>query len=268
MFNLDFNCFKRGSYRSFLAKGLHLFNNPGKEELKRITDSFDCLTNTLGGDVFLSDAMLLWGREIGWMDDIDFIAALKDTEPQKDELKICWRTHVLCWAARQSFNVKGDYFEFGCYKGFSGSVVAHYCKNIFLESSNRKYHWFDLFSSNKKENIFIMDQSKSEEIAGKRAALLPQVNVRKGDVLSTYLGNEEYDDIKIAFAHFDLNDYETESIILDTVMKRVNKGSVLLFDDFGMAPFKRQNKNYRKYFSDIGLPILELPTGQGLVIIQ
>ena len=49
-------------------------------------------------------------------DDLEFIDALRFTEPQKDELKTCWRTHVLCWAAKQSVHVKGDFFEFGCYK--------------------------------------------------------------------------------------------------------------------------------------------------------
>ena len=74
----------------------------------------------LGGDTFISDGMFLWGREIGWMEDKIFLEAIANANPEKGELNICWRTHILCWAAMHALKVDGDFFEFGCYKGFSG----------------------------------------------------------------------------------------------------------------------------------------------------
>ena len=42
------------------------------------------------------------------------------------------------------------------------------------------------------------------------------------------------------------------------------KGTVFLFDDFAMSPFRRQNKMYRDFFRKIDLEILELPRDKGL----
>ena len=72
---------------------------------------------------------------------------------------------------------------------------------------------------------------------------------------------------RIAFAHFDLNNIDIEFKVIDYVMQRVESRSVLIFDDFAMSPFSKQNREYCKYFSKLSIPILELPTGQGVVII-
>ena len=63
-----------------------------------------------------------------------------------------------------------------------------------------------------------------------------------------------------------MNDFQVEFEVLKFVMKRVVKGSVILFDDFSMVPFAQQNAAYRKFFRFLDLEILELPAGQGLVV--
>ena len=45
------------------------------------------------------------------------------------------------------------------------------------------------------------------------------------------------------------------------------KGQRYFFDDFSMVPFSRQNAAYRKFFRFLDLEILELPAGQGLVVV-
>ena len=106
--------------------------------------------------------------------------------------------------------------------------------------------------------------SKSEIKALARAENFDDVLVVQGNVLSTYIEDKLVE--KIAFAHFDLNDFETEMKILEKAVQNTSNGSVFLFDDFAMLPFREQNKKYRTFFREKGLEILELPTGQGLVI--
>ena len=64
-----------------------------------------------------------------------------------------------------------------------------------------------------------------------------------------------------------MNDFQVEFEVLKFVMKRVVKGSVILFDDFSMVTFSQQNAAHRKFFRFLDLEILELPAGQGLVVV-
>ena len=49
-------------------------------------------------------------------------------------------------------------------------------------------------------------------------------------------------------------------------MPRMSKGGVILFDDYSMIPFYKQNIAYREILRSKGIEILELPTGQGVAI--
>ena len=111
-----------------------------------------------------------------------------------------------------------------------------------------------------------IDQSESEASAMSRSKPFDNVFVVKGNVLSTYIENDFFANRRIGFAHFDLNDYIVELSVIKKAVECAESGTVFLFDDFAMVPFRNQNREYRKFFRDIGLEILELPTGQGLVI--
>ena len=50
--------------------------------------------------------------------------------------------------------------------------------------------------------------------------------------------------------------------LLAEVYKNSGPGSVFLFDDFAMMPFRKQNEFYSKFLNDKGHEILTLPTGQ------
>ena len=268
LFGKDFYLLKKKSSR-FKAIAAKEFLVYGQSQILtgKLSENISELALKLGGDTFLSDGMLLWARELGWMNDQDFIESLSLAKPQSHELEICWRTHVLCWAAMQAEKVKGNFFEFGCFKGFSGFVIRHYCRKVFEAMRNREYYWFDLFIDSNTEKKLKLDHSNSEKIARGRGSQFDNINLIKGDIIDTYLKDTNYKNKTVAFAHFDLNNFEIESKVIEHVMTKVNSRSVLIFDDFGMCPFKRQNTAYREFFKQLSIPILELPTGQGVVII-
>ena len=265
LFERDFHLLKKNNsrYKAISAKRIFNYGQWNKNLTEKITE----LSFKLGGDTFMSDGMLLWARELGWMNDQDFIDSLSLAKPQSRELEICWRTHVLCWAAMQAEKVDGSFFEFVCYKGFSAFVIRNYCRNIFEKKKTREYYWFDLFIDSNTEKKLKLDHSTSEKTARDRGSHFNNINIIKGDVNNTYLMDTYYNNKTVAFAHFDLNSFEIESKLLEHVLKKVNSRSVLIFDDFGMCPFKRQNTAYREFFKQLSIPILELPTGQGVVII-
>ena len=70
----------------------------------------------------------------------------------------------------------------------------------------------------------------------------------------------------IAFLHIDLNSPGAEIGALDALFDRVVTGGAIVFDDYGWHFFRRQKEAEDAFMAARGHRILELPTGQGLVI--
>ena len=71
---------------------------------------------------------------------------------------------------------------------------------------------------------------------------------------------------KIAFMHLDLNNAEAEIGALEILFERMVPGAVLVLDDYGWIAYNRQKFAEDKWFSERGYQVMELPTGQGLLI--
>ena len=71
---------------------------------------------------------------------------------------------------------------------------------------------------------------------------------------------------KISFLHLDLNAGEAETKALDYLYDRVTNGGVILIDDYGRFEHNQLHCAHNQWFLNKGQSILELPTGQGLVI--
>ena len=272
IFNKKFIQASKGKFYSlFASTRINTFEN--SLDKGAFLDDIVSKAYRLGGDCYVSDGLFVWGRIIGWIRDKKFRDATSVAQPsEKDggvDSAIAWRTHVACWAASRACEIAGDFFEFGCHEGYTATAIRAFNSNKFEQLGNRSYYWFDMFmigvgGSQKKT---VIDQSGSESKAISRAKMHKNTVIIKGNVIDTYVKNSFFDGKKIAFAHFDLNDFGVEMAVLEKAFLHVEKGSVLLFDDFAMCPFKRQNRGYRDFFRSRGIEILELPTGQGVVII-
>ena len=124
----------------------------------------------------------------------------------------------------------------------------------------RPFHLYDLFETAERElpehgpDLYPFVQSRFAEH--------PNVVVTKGRVPDS-LGNAPD---KIAFLHIDMNSVEPEIAALDMLFDRMVPGGVLVLDDYGWIPYRRQFLAEQEWFARRGVPVLELPTGQGLVI--
>ena len=73
---------------------------------------------------------------------------------------------------------------------------------------------------------------------------------------------------KVAMMHLDLNNMEAEIGALEVLWDRIVPGGILILDDFGWMAYQRQHRAEVAWLGERGHPILEMPTGQGLVIKQ
>ena len=103
------------------------------------------------------------------------------------------------------------------------------------------------------------------EAVVKKFADFTNVKVIRGFVPETFkIAIPEH----IAFLHIDLNSPTAEIAALEHLFDRVVSGGYIVFDDYGWKHFKKQRDAENRFMADRGHSILELATGQGLVIKQ
>jgi predicted O-methyltransferase YrrM len=71
---------------------------------------------------------------------------------------------------------------------------------------------------------------------------------------------------RIAFLHLDMNSSKSEIAALEILFDRVSPGGLVVFDDYGWSAYAAQQVAEDAFMRQRGHRILELPTGQGLLI--
>ena len=71
---------------------------------------------------------------------------------------------------------------------------------------------------------------------------------------------------EVAFLHLDMNSPRAEQAALELLFSRITPGGIIIFDDYGWKQFQKQKESADRTMAERGHVILELPTGQGLVV--
>ena len=99
----------------------------------------------------------------------------------------------------------------------------------------------------------------------RRFADLPNVVVTQGRVPEVL---ERVVPEKIAFMHLDMNSAEAEVGALGVLWDRMVPGAMLVLDDYGWEGYRAQKLAEDAWLQARGFHVIELPTGQGMVIKQ
>ena len=209
---------------------------------------------------FAGDNLIAFGRNLGFIDDRRFMAAWNAHATGMIERGILWRTATVVWAARQALRRAGDFIECGCYKGTTARILVD-----TIDLVDRAYYLYDLFDHDASMAHNSMPEHSSQLFGQVQArfAAFPNVRVIQGAVPDSFAqGLPE----EIAFAHIDMNNAPAEIGALEAIEHRLVPGAVIVLDDFGAFPYRAQHLAETKWFADRGVPVLELPTSQGLAI--
>jgi hypothetical protein len=71
---------------------------------------------------------------------------------------------------------------------------------------------------------------------------------------------------RIAFLHLDMNAAAAETAALDRLFQRIAPGGLVLMDDYGRFEQRELHAALKNWMTEAGYGVLELPTGQGLVV--
>ncbi len=235
-------------------------DTPGIDALRTLAGLED--TSDPRGAWFIGDNLVTYLHTRGFLTDQRFVAAVVAARPQPHERTIAWRTHTLCWAAQSALAVPGDLVECGTYKGFSAEVLVRFTGGL----PGRRLWLYDLFdpAGNEGEGHRLPDHAPdlADQVRARFRAW-ENVTVTQGkvpDVLS------QVAPARIAFLHLDMNNADAERGALEALFERVSPGGLIVFDDYGWMCYRAQKDAADAFMEARGLSVLELPTGQGLVV--
>lgn len=216
-----------------------------------------------GATMFAGDNIITWNRNLSFLRDDYFINILKDDKNTSVEKSIVWRLYTLLYFAEIAGKVEGDFVELGCHTGFTAS---HVINKVDFKSLKKKYYLYDLFEwkeGDEHTHLPGHDNEKMYDDVQARFAQYPFVKIIKGSVPQSL---SEGFPKKIAFAHIDMNHPAPEAGALEKVLPVLSPGGIVIFDDYGWWGYSAQKIALDPIIEKNGLKVLELPTGQAVLI--
>jgi len=219
--------------------------------------------------VMSADGMVVSARSLFFLGDENFLRSIRPigfyTTEQKHVFtaKIWWAFHVYGFARSAVARAPAAaVVEMGVYMGYTAQMLA---AMLAAESPGTELHLFDIFADDREVLTDKVLPHMSQTEAFVRGAMegCPTVRLHVGDVRDA----EGLPDLEeISFAHVDLNHAEAELAAVRYLWPRLIDGGCLLLDDFGHPRFRESALRLRPFFEAAGRPVIELPTGQAIVL--
>lgn len=216
-----------------------------------------------GETLFCSDNVITWNKNLSFLRDDFFQGILRNDKNNIIEKSIIWRTYVLLYFAELASSIEGDYMELGCHTGYTAMNVI---KKVDFEKLKKRYFLYDLFEWREGDghsHLVGHDNPRMFEDVQEKFQAFDFVTIIKGSVPRSFCGGVPN---KIAFAHIDMNHPAPEVGALKVVLPRLTKGGSVILDDYGWWSYSAQKIALDPIIAENGLSVLELPTGQGLIL--
>lgn len=205
----------------------------------------------------LSDDMLIWFRNLGFVKDERFKKACEGFESSAFIRAKLYRVYIYCWAINEAWCVGYNAddkvcVDLGTYDGKTVQIADRYMHGML------NWTLYDAFDHHPaQENKEKHGAALMQEVS----ARMPHAKVVSGTLPDSLLAHE-----KISFVHVDLNNAEAEISCLDKLWDAILDDGVILLDDYGWSKYQDSYDRHNAFFRSKGQSVLELPTGQGLVI--
>lgn len=224
--------------------------------------------------VYASDNLIALGKTSGFLKDKKFMDSFEKYASSDQEKSLTWRLHVLIWATKHCLNIPGDFVECGVFKGFSSAVIADYHDFNKIIKTMYLYDTFEGVPDEYKEHdtqndyyndMNIVDNETVYKNVLRRFDIYNNVIVTKGALPHSLT---KVCPAEISFLHIDLNSAEAENAVLEVLFDKISPGGIIILDDYGWLFYEKQKILEDEFFNKRNHSVLELPTGQGLVIKQ
>lgn len=205
--------------------------------------------------------------------DKDFVTAyaeaLKNIDPRR---RTKWRTHVFVWAVQHVLYLNADYIECGVEHGFNSYVALNYLRNKGVVPRN--WYLVDTYQGWPEHQATEYELKHNNPKNRKNTTSFEQVTKSFKDYSSVKIIQgvvpEVLNEVKtdsVGFLHLDMNLVAPEISAAEYFWPILKPGGVILLDDFA---YHERYRDHRARFGEFArardVPILTLPTGQGLIV--
>jgi O-methyltransferase len=226
-----------------------------------------------------SDGLMVYNKDVAFLRDERFMSAYrrgvhsghKLGRGAGGDIHIEWRAHVACWAATRACALPGAFVECGVNTGVLSLAV---CEYIDFNATGKDFYLFDTFAgipesqmcdaertTQGSKNIELYEECY--EVARANFAPYHRTHLMRGLVPDT-LPSVKID--QVCYLSIDMNIVYPEIAALEYFWDKLVPGAAVLFDDYGWKSHYLQKQAIDEFGASKGVPILLLPTGQGLII--
>ena len=174
------------------------------------------------------------------------------------------RCYVLSTLARQSANLRGEFWECGVYKGGTAMLLGKVLEKRGHQTTLRLFDTFQgmpdtdpSFDLHKKGDF--ADTSLNHVVA--RVEYKSTI-IHEGLIPDSFAG---LDNTTIAFAHIDVDIFSSVLACCEFIQPRLAHGGIIVFDDYGFSSCPGARKAVDSYYENRAQIPLVLPTGQAIV---
>lgn len=221
-----------------------------------------------GQPSLMCDNLVTLSRIHSFAHDQAFVAALAAAARSEADYHNVWKIHTYCWAARSALALEGDFVECGVFEGLYSAAMTRY---LDWGNAPKTLYLYDTFAG-----LDPAYSSPSERDINQYYALRPEWH---GEVVARFAGYANVRVVKgvvptaldsaparIAFLHLDMNAAAAETAALDRLFPRIVPGGFVLMDDYGRFEQRELHAALKAWMTEAGYSVLELPTGQGMVV--
>jgi O-methyltransferase len=200
-----------------------------------------------------------------WIGHPDFRSVYDGAEPYT--LVSADRCYILISLAAYASHLPGEFAECGVWKGGTALMLARVLRPV----NEKKLRLFDSFQGLPKvdqetDPWFHQGQysAKSVQVVEKVLGdFADRVEIHCGWIPETFKGLE---DKRYAFAHIDVDIYQSNWDCCEYFYPRMVAGGVILFDEYAFAAARGEKEAVDKFFADKPESPITLPTGQAMVL--
>jgi O-methyltransferase len=206
-----------------------------------------------------------------WAGYPDFQKVYEGVEPHT--LVSPERCYTLVSLARHSLHLDGDFAECGVYRGGTALLLSRVLHNdrSLTGQTTKTLYLFDSFEGLPREdgshdNVYREGDLSVDSVESVKQLLIDFrsfTDFRKGWIPDTFQG---LDDRRYAFAHIDVDMYQSALDCCRYFYPRLVPGGVLIFDDYGFPAARGEKDAVDEFFADKPESPITLLTGQSLVI--
>jgi O-methyltransferase len=188
---------------------------------------------------------------------------------------IHWRAYVCCWAAAKAALLPGDFVECGVWRGGLARVITNY---VGFEKLAKRFYLLDTF-----EGLDATQTVTAEKDSAAFNATYYSQSVKANGfeaVRSTFSGYSNVHLVKgripeslsrvpsdaVAYLSIDMNNAAPEIAAAEFFWPKMVSGGVMVLDDYAYSDqYLNQRVAFDEFSRRVGVPILNMPTGQGLI---